>query len=250
VKQYKQSLERRIKRREYAKRWAKANPEKVRANMQKWCAENREKRKINNKKWRVENQEQQREYHKQYRLQHLEKLRQNARDYCKNNRQAFTEYGRQWRKNNPEKFREQQRRWSVRNKQWRKENLILLRIHDHRRREREKATMDRSAINVLSQLISSAGKLKCGLCEKNMPKNDRTIDHIIPLAKGGTGDVWNLRIVHHLCNIRKHATMPDELNFSESNRHCKSGRLRGVKDSVGDSQAEPQSAATNEGITK
>jgi 5-methylcytosine-specific restriction endonuclease McrA len=47
-----------------------------------------------------------------------------------------------------------------------------------------------------------------------MSKKDRTIDHIIPLSKGGTGDVWNLRIVHLKCNLEKWAKMPDELNFT------------------------------------
>jgi hypothetical protein len=186
----------------------------------------RDEKRTYNQAYQTANREKLSEYRKQYYQQTIEKRRQYNRDYCKANRQAFTEYGRRWRKENPEKFRAQQQRWAARNKQWRKENLVLLRIHDHRRREREKATMDRSAINVLSQLISSAGRLKCGICEKNMPKNDRTIDHIIPLAKGGTGDVWNLRIVHHLCNIRKHATMPDELNFARNGAQPKTNPKR------------------------
>lgn len=36
-----------------------------------------------------------------------------------------------------------------------------------------------------------------------------TIDHIIPVSKGGTHEESNLQCAHARCNIRKQATMPD-----------------------------------------
>jgi 5-methylcytosine-specific restriction endonuclease McrA len=46
----------------------------------------------------------------------------------------------------------------------------------------------------------------CHVCRKRFTKsNPATLDHVIPLAKGGTHDVTNLAAAHGLCNLRKHA---------------------------------------------
>lgn len=36
------------------------------------------------------------------------------------------------------------------------------------------------------------------------------VDHIIPLARGGTGDVWNVALACPTCNVRKQAQLPLE----------------------------------------
>jgi 5-methylcytosine-specific restriction endonuclease McrA len=85
--------------------------------------------------------------------------------------------------------------------------------HRYGERKRNAPPCDKQSVNLLCQLISSASRLKSGICGNNMPKTDRTIDHVIPLSKGGSGEIWNLRIVHMRCNSKKHDKMPDELNF-------------------------------------
>lgn len=168
-----------------------------------------EKHRVSSRKWSEANPEWRREYGRKWR----EKNPEYGREHAKKNAAARVESSKRWRKNHPEKARLLQRKWYLGLKAWRKANPVKVRIQNHRRRELIRATRDTAAINVLSQLVSSASRLECGICGKNMPKKDRTLDHIIPLAKGGTGDVWNLRIVHLICNIRKSDKMPDELNF-------------------------------------
>jgi hypothetical protein len=41
----------------------------------------------------------------------------------------------------------------------------------------------------------------------------RVLDHIIPLALGGTHTQGNVRIAHWLCNARKGARMDDDLEL-------------------------------------
>ena len=44
----------------------------------------------------------------------------------------------------------------------------------------------------------------CALCEQPMNgMNDGTIDHIIPLSKGGSKSYSNKQIVHRVCNEKK-----------------------------------------------
>ncbi len=164
-------------------------------------------------KWRDENREKVIQQRKRYYQDNAGKLREYSRAYAKANRKLYRENQRQWRARNPEKVQIHYLRQIPRTQKWRKENPVKVRLSNHRRREHVRKTWDKSAINILSQLISSASRLKCAICGKNMPKSDRTIDHVIPLSKGGTGDIWNLSITHHACNIRKNAKMPDELNF-------------------------------------
>ena len=46
--------------------------------------------------------------------------------------------------------------------------------------------------------------LICPLCGKVIDIDDRHVDHIHPLSKGGAHSVENLQITHSLCNMIKH----------------------------------------------
>lgn len=45
----------------------------------------------------------------------------------------------------------------------------------------------------------------CRLCGKDIPEGDLHIDHIFPVALGGTDDLDNLQPAHSRCNISKGA---------------------------------------------
>lgn len=51
----------------------------------------------------------------------------------------------------------------------------------------------------------------CMLCGKFVDYEDFTVDHIVPLAKGGTNDISNLQCTCKRCNTIKQDIMPDEL---------------------------------------
>jgi HNH endonuclease len=51
----------------------------------------------------------------------------------------------------------------------------------------------------------------CYLCDDPYDETDGpTIEHVIPLARGGTWDMDNLKLAHRLCNQRKGDRMFDE----------------------------------------
>ncbi len=50
----------------------------------------------------------------------------------------------------------------------------------------------------------------CAICGKPVTKNEFTIDHIIPLSRGGRNDIENLQIACHDCNELKGNRMDSE----------------------------------------
>ena len=54
-------------------------------------------------------------------------------------------------------------------------------------------------------------KGKCGICGKFVPYDECTIEHIIPLAKGGTNMADNLQCAHRWCNLIKQDFLLREL---------------------------------------
>jgi 5-methylcytosine-specific restriction endonuclease McrA len=60
---------------------------------------------------------------------------------------------------------------------------------------------------------------RCSICgEKiflNLPRTSKeglTVDHVIPISRGGNDEIANLRPAHWICNIRKSNKLPKEQN--------------------------------------
>lgn len=51
---------------------------------------------------------------------------------------------------------------------------------------------------------------KCAYCGRHRNHKYMTVDHIIPLSKGGTNDIGNLQCVCKKCNSLKDDMMPEE----------------------------------------
>ena len=68
------------------------------------------------------------------------------------------------------------------------------------------------------QVVKEHGN-NCAICQKPIDltlkrtsKMGLTVDHWIPLSKGGSDDMSNLRPAHWICNRRKSDTLPKEVN--------------------------------------
>lgn len=51
----------------------------------------------------------------------------------------------------------------------------------------------------------------CAICGKFVPYTEFTVDHIVPLAKGGSNDLSNLQCTCGVCNRIKQDILPEEL---------------------------------------
>ena len=65
-----------------------------------------------------------------------------------------------------------------------------------------KAPVDREAV------FERDGWL-CGICGESVRREDATLDHIVPIARGGTHEPSNVRLAHGLCNSRRGARLDD-----------------------------------------
>lgn len=94
-------------------------------------------------------------------------------------------------------------------------------------KHRERAVMDMA--NRRNRLLAADGDIdmadiarlllrqkgKCAFCLKPLGKQTPHLDHYIPLSRGGSNEMSNLRLLHRLCNMRKHAKHP--LDFGLEN---------------------------------
>jgi len=60
------------------------------------------------------------------------------------------------------------------------------------------------------KIVYEKSKGHCCLCGNFVDYEDYTIDHIMPLAKGGTNDISNLQCTCKVCNNIKTDVLPDE----------------------------------------
>lgn len=92
--------------------------------------------------------------------------------------------------------------------------LILRRRRNADRAARRRAeAMLAKAVDVSrDEILERDGNL-CSLCGKEMSVHDMTLEHVIPLIKGGEHTHSNIRLAHRVCNSKKGARALAELDF-------------------------------------
>lgn len=60
-------------------------------------------------------------------------------------------------------------------------------------------------------IIYNKNKGRCAICGKFIPFDEFTVDHIIPLSKGGTNELKNLQCTCKTCNLIKQDILPEDL---------------------------------------
>lgn len=69
----------------------------------------------------------------------------------------------------------------------------------------------KSFSSVQRTAIYNKNKGRCAICGDFVPYGNFTIDHIIPLAKGGTNELENLQCACEICNRIKQDILPKDL---------------------------------------
>lgn len=174
-----------------------------------WRAENPDKVKKNNADWYEKNADRSRAYSKEYRAAHPEKTKSTVAA---------------WRTKNPGRSKASMANWYASNKErvmasnavWRSNNKgkVLSYQATYRASKPDAIRLDysrrRTGVKLTKNIIIKLTKLqrgKCACCGKPLGK-DYHIDHIMPLALGGSNTDDNIQLLRKLCNLQKSAKHP------------------------------------------
>jgi len=128
--------------------------------------------------------------------------RAHVHEWKRANPRALADQKRRYREAHREKTAEYQRRW-------REDNPVNHAANDARYRARKSGVGGTySAKDVQEQL--GRQRRRCFWCGEPVPKRGYHVDHVVPLALGGSNAPENLVIACSTCNHRKHSKHPME----------------------------------------
>lgn len=171
---------------ERARKWGIANPEKKRQSSRSYTKRNRERVLAKNRAYHAANKEREAEYARAYYAENKEHILKRSHAYYTSNKEQYAEYQRVSLATNPERHR------------------LHVRI---RRARRLKAEGSHTAEDIQRQYQAQKGK--CYYCQCKVGDNYH-VDHVIPLARGGSNSPENLVISCPNCNQSKGAKLPSE----------------------------------------
>lgn len=189
----------------YAAKYRAENKEKIAAEQAAYRAANRESAKERSQAWRDANQDHTKEFFKKRYEQNSEALKAVARERYRANPQKMREAKAQERRAHPERVVAAHARYRVK-------HADALRV-----RYQEKRAKRRLAPGTLSKGIAKRlFTLQKGLCPCcREPLGERYhLDHIIPLAAGGSNTDDNIQLLRSKCNQQKSAKHP--IDFMQS----------------------------------
>ena len=163
------------------KQYRKNKKEKTKEYNKQYYNNNKEYHKKYNKQYRKNNKEELSEYHKQYKKNNKECLKQYYQEYYQEHKEEIKEYKKQYYKDNPDKvFNQSTKRRLLEEKQGngitKEQWLEMMEFFDW----------------------------KCAYSGIQLNKNNRSIDHIIPISLGGENEIWNLIPMLKSYNSSKH----------------------------------------------
>ena len=190
----------------------------------KYRSEHREEKNARERKYRSleseEKKEQKREYRRKYREDHREEIRDKGRIYVSKNREKVNANAsryrathhekvldnlRKWHSDHREYDREYAKKYRIEHPEYRQEyrkkhpDLEYKRVRENNRRSLKKGNGGRITKQDWLDILERDGHkcLKCG------GTDNLTLDHIVPLSRGGRNDKSNAQVLCVKCNSEK-----------------------------------------------
>ena len=155
--------------------------------------------KVRDALWQKSNRQRYNSYQHQWRVEHPARALEIGRTWRRKHPERSRAFTRAWQAAHPERRKENRRRWAA-------ENRARISLYAQERRAREQGATGATTPKQLEARIEYYGRL-CYLCHKPY----QAIDHVIPLAKGGTNWPANLRPICTPCNSKKGTKRLSEL---------------------------------------
>lgn len=158
----------------------------------------------------------------EYRQANKAAIKERKSKYAREHRDSIREYNRNYRQKNASRLNAQQREYYQANKEmfakrrskWRANNPHAVSAAAARR---ARAELEGNATPELIEAKWEASDKSCLLCgqpiDDSLPPRhpmSRTLEHVTPIARGGTNDIDNIDFAHHSCNSSKGAKTLDE----------------------------------------
>ena len=166
------------------KAWAQANIDKVRASAKKWRETNKKRERERLQKYKRENKEKVRASAKLYTTRNSKKINQYSREYYKANKERKIILGKEYRRSHPEKNTE----------------------YSQNRRARKNGNGG-AITEVEWKKLQDKYENRCLCCGRKDMK--LSLDHVIPLSKGGRHEIGNAQPLCVPCNSRKNNKIID-----------------------------------------
>lgn len=176
----------------------------------RWCESCRPTREQYLLEWRARNCERLKRNDANRYQRNIESATVTRREYYKNNREKILSRSKKRYAANPDKVKSYVANWAKKNKdkrsrytsKWTKNNLDKANAAWHRRRARLKGNGGSHTPEEIEAILISQG-FCCAGCSISFTKRKPTIDHIIPVSRGGTDDPSNLQLLCQPCNSSK-----------------------------------------------
>lgn len=149
------------------------------------------------REWRSANPERQAASVRRYAVKHAEARKAYMREWRKQNAEALAAYAKAHPPENPEAARARARQWRLDHpEQARLNSAAGVATHRARLRGVIIGKVDRAA-------VIARGKGVCGICHQPVSPANLSLDHIVPISRGGPHTEANLQVAHMSCNRRK-----------------------------------------------
>lgn len=171
----------------YLRVWRTANRDRDRARTRAYRAANRDRIR-----------EQQRKWFRAERARNPEKARARWRQWWAANR----EHGRAWARGyhaiHRDRILARRRAWQTSHRrQW----LAQMTLYQLRRKRRLSTNGPHETI--IAYQIAERDNWRCHICGRPIKPKDLTLDHLIPVSRGGTHRTGNVAAAHRRCNSRR-----------------------------------------------
>lgn len=180
----------------YQKRYREEHKEKRAAYNKRWETGHKKERAAQRKRYRLKHKEEGIAYRKRWYAEHKEEKALRDKPYNLANKEKRNATSKRWAQENPEKISAAKKRYYTANPEAR------------RLREQQRRALKKQALGVFKlqdwKEIKKKYKNACPACGRKEPEVKLTVDHIIPLSKGGKHDKSNIQPLCLNCNSRKH----------------------------------------------
>ncbi len=202
---------------EAKKRWNESNKEHIKEYQRKYYLAHRDSILAKVKKYQLINREHKKSYLKAYHIVNADKAKVQSKAYRRKNKEKIKAWKKAYYITNGERLKREDKTYRINHKEQVKKYMkVYNSTHLEQRRmanrKREALKLGNNHERYIDAHIFERDNWMCGICGqkinkrlKNPNPRSKSIDHIIPLTKGGADSPINLQAAHLQCNIGKGA---------------------------------------------